>query len=69
MTGIVWPVPGSPASPCLPPEVKRIDVLRADDSGREVSEQFTDVGLAVQAVARHMARSGVYEIRICYVAG
>jgi len=48
--------------------VKRIDVTRADDSGREVSGTFTDLGLAVQAVARHMARSGVYEIRICYVS-
>lgn len=39
-----------------------------DDSGSETSAQFTDLGDAVQAVARHMARCGVYEIRVSYLA-
>ncbi len=40
-----------------------------DDSGSEARAEFTDLGDAVQAVARHMARSGVYEIRVSYLAG
>jgi hypothetical protein len=52
----------------LPVGVEKIKVTRADDCGLEVSDLFTDLGEAVQAVARHMARTGVYEIQIAYLA-
>jgi hypothetical protein len=48
--------------------VGKIKVTRADDCGLEVSDLFMDLGQAVQAVARHMARTGVYEIRVAYLA-
>lgn len=44
-------------------------MTRAEDNGREISGHFTDLGEAVHAVASHMARDGVYEIRVCYLAG
>jgi hypothetical protein len=47
---------------------RKIKVTRADDCGLEISDLFTDLGEAVQAVARHMARTGVYEIRVAYLA-
>lgn len=53
---------------CLPPGVDRIEVTRSDDCGLKVSDSFTDLGEAVQAVARHMARTGVYDIRVSYLA-
>jgi|HubBroStandDraft_4_1064222.scaffolds.fasta_scaffold4349750_1 hypothetical protein len=53
----------------LPRGVDLIRVTRADDCGLEVSDPFLDLGEAVQAVARHMARTGVYEIRVSYLAG
>jgi hypothetical protein len=59
---------GAHGRSCLPAGVERIKVTRADDCGLEVSDLFTDLGEAVQAVARHMARSGVYEIRVAYLA-
>jgi hypothetical protein len=48
--------------------VGKIKVTRVDDCGLEVSDLFTDLGEAVQAVARHMARMGIYEIRVAYLA-
>jgi hypothetical protein len=44
-------------------------VTRADDCGLEAIDHFFDLGEAVQAVARHMARTGVYEIKVAYLAG
>jgi AAA ATPase domain len=50
------------------------EFLRSRDAGElmtcglEVSDSFTDLGEAVQAVARHMARVGVYDIRVSYLA-
>lgn len=58
-----------PGLPCLPAGVEQIKVTRADDCGLEVSDLFTDLGETVQAVAGHMARTGVYEIRVAYLAG
>jgi hypothetical protein len=52
----------------LPAGITKIEVTRADDCGLEVSALYTDLGQAVQAVARHMARRGVYEIRVAYLA-
>jgi hypothetical protein len=52
----------------LPPGIDRIEVTRSDDCGLEVSDSFTDLGQAVQAVARHLARAGVYDIRVSYLA-
>lgn len=43
-------------------------MTRPDDSGLEVSDSYTDLGEAVQAVARHMACAEVYDIRVSYLA-
>ena len=59
---------GTPGRSYLPTGVGKIKVTRADDCGLEVSDLFTDLGQAVQTVARHMARTGVYEIRVAYLA-
>jgi hypothetical protein len=48
--------------------VGSITVTRTDEIGTEDSGEFTDLGEALQAVARHMARTGVYEINVAYQA-
>jgi hypothetical protein len=63
--------PGSarPTAPGLATDVGSIKVTRTDDIGTEDSREFTDLSEAVQAVARQMARTGVYEIYVAYQAG
>ena len=70
MTGIARRPGAADGAPlCLPPGVGSIRVIRTDDIGTEDSREFTDLSEAVQAVARHMARVGVYEIHVAYQSG
>jgi hypothetical protein len=58
---------GTPAPPCLPPQVTALRVVREANDGYRERASYTDAAGALEAVRTFMAVPGTYQITIFFV--